>query len=415
MLHSQYTVCSIIYLTQNPTSLRLAVDSTLSIDSMVFSPRKKQLCFDSSKYHVAPTQDDSQCIAPSGKGKRCCWDISKYELEEALDLEVEIYTNTSTRATNAVLCERLVLLRCCGDNHRQKLHANADCLAEVAALYVSSIKSGPPPSAPQKGRKSSQWDSFLQPAMLSRNGSLRKRWLLKTFEASLSTNVLRPMFVRYSKEMPPIRDELSKVVPLSYEKEGEVYAFIWPTHPGFVKIGYSKATAAKRIDEEWTECHPNPEIIWRIKVPFPQRMEKLIHLELGAVRRKIVVCQNAGCMRTHKEWFKATNEHVARVMDSWATICRLDKRYNARTRQFSTTWTERITVMGPAITSRKLLIVLGKKSGLRIEKDISGILASSRHGPVSKKGSETTTEEITTDSLISMFRDFMHMIAADIL
>jgi hypothetical protein len=60
------------------------------------------------------------------------------------------------------------------------------------------------------------------------------------------------------------------------------------------------------------------KIAHSIDVPFPRRVERLIHLELSRTRYQIVLCR--ACGRTHLEWFKKEIPEMKSVMDTWRQL-----------------------------------------------------------------------------------------------
>jgi hypothetical protein len=98
---------------------------------------------------------------------------------------------------------------------------------------------------------------------------------------------------------------------------GFIYLYWDKEYFGMVKIGYTN-NLARRLKEWNTKCkrqnayHSCTES--QVNMPHVHRVEQLIHTELKEyrLRRK---CDGCGTM--HKEWFKATEAHVVKVLKKW--------------------------------------------------------------------------------------------------
>lgn len=295
--------------------------------------RSGLLCFDSSRYWVSDDRDDNKCIAPTGTGSRCSFDISETELNEIAELTVEFLRARNDTGVDQVL-QRLVLLRCCGDRHRQKLEHSPDVLIEVANRYRRVLASSPEPRIPRRPIRR----GYDSPGRWQWSPEVRHRYLLRP---RVSSNGSRPpvlpevhaqLFILHAPDPnKTLNTVLKSDVPQTreYRRDGEVYAFTWPTAPGFIKIGYTSASVTARMNK-WRECHAESKLIHRVAVEFPHRIEELIHLQLKDKQHKIVICKTCGS--THYEWFQESVERVKTIMDAWKEISDRTPLYDPKRR-----------------------------------------------------------------------------------
>ena len=322
-------------------------------------------CFDYKRYILTYDGTDPQCIARTRQGSRCLWDISEEELDEVISLNVEAKGIEIGDERHSIL-QRLVLLRTCGDFHRQKLEAHPECLDGVAKMYgenihmstISVIRSaggsqdaGQPP-APRR-------DSSI---MTNINGVVRHRYLLRprvgdasdVMSDQLSLGSRQAIFVPYASDPKDnINDILLSDVPSNYISTGHVYAFIWPSSPEFVKIGYTGKSVSSRI-LSWQECHPGSILLHSVAFAFPQRMERLVHLQMSTTRHQIIICTH--CSGTHFEWFKVSTCEAIQTINAWKELTERDELYSA-TGKFSERWQKRTAGITDKITARALLSV----------------------------------------------------------
>lgn len=102
-------------------------------------------------------------------------------------------------------------------------------------------------------------------------------------------------------------------------KSGFIYMFWDQKHFGMIKIGRTN-DLARRLKEWNRDCkvthhyHRTPQDGEPVNIPHVQRIEKLMHLELGNYHKKRIC---AGCGRTHIEWFDISAEKAKQVYQKW--------------------------------------------------------------------------------------------------
>ena len=316
------------------------------------------LCFEPERYWVVLDDTDYQCIAPTKSGSQCSWPITTEELDEVRQLTAEAQTLGEGDERNYVL-QRLVLIRTCGESHREKLQARAalDCLEKVTNKYAEAIlrqsSQGKRTHMVLRSsvKKSSSKPPPLRYVLQPRHvGPFKKDYLQSSYHA-----ITESPFVPYQSDPNDhIKDVLLSDVPSeprAYTQTGCVYAFTWPSNPEFVKIGYSGKTAESRMSK-WRKCHPGATVDLERKIAFPRRMERLIHLEMARKRHKILIC--AVCSSQHEEWFKASLTEVRQVIQNWQMVTDKIALYTT-TGQITQQWREIVDEMTGEITAATLL------------------------------------------------------------
>jgi hypothetical protein len=113
-------------------------------------------------------------------------------------------------------------------------------------------------------------------------------------------------------------------IPYDEPSAGFVYVFAWPSKPGFLKIGYTGKSVQDRFDY-WKDHHPGLEFVCSISVPYPKRIETLIHLELRESRHEIIICRY--CHNLHNEWFQVSKDLAFETLTSWKSITTREALY----------------------------------------------------------------------------------------
>lgn len=158
--------------------------------------------------------------------------------------------------------------------------------------------------------------------------------------------------------LPGPKDDLNTLlvqpVASNQAHSSYVYALCWPSEPKFVKIGYAKLSSAKRL-KIWNKCHHGAEILYSANFIFPERMGRIIHLQLIKKRYRITAC--LVCERSHIEWFKMSQDEATQVIRDWETLSKKRVLYTPD-RAFSIFWRQRIKGCTSAVTAANLLAVL---------------------------------------------------------
>lgn len=304
------------------------------------------------------------CLAPTKQKTRCRWTIDDSELAEARKLRRRAQSLPDGVERDDAI-EEFILLRCCDRWHRDKLGADkTGCLKLLVKRYGA-----------QFGRRSSEYvyaeevqveamsnlttllDYGTQRSYQNTGMQLRSR----TIGSSSLIRSRAPYFVPYKSDpRDSIFQDLLLDIPWDMPAYGEVYSFTWPPHPGFSKIGYSGHSAMRRV-EDWQTCHAGATLSHAAKVEYPQRIERLVHLQLAQYRYRIIIC--TACSRGHEEWFKMASREVNQVITDWTDLTRREPLYG-RDRRLTSRWRNRITTFSGIITARGLHDLLDDEEAL---------------------------------------------------
>ena len=386
-------------------------------------------CFDPAAYipffeiEIHP----EQCIAPNKWGNRCGARILLSEtLKVAANLRRQAKRLSDTIDVYSIV-KQYVLLRCCEDLHKEKLEADeTGCLDSIVRRYIQEIKEDARrKKEAAQGRNVLLRTSAAEVASLVETASSQpnSRYDLRPeCRPSATLRKLTPLqkktsiFVPYkSGPKDNIRNDIQADVPCHFAENGEVYILIWPAHPGFLKIGYSSKSAETRRDA-LQDCHPGLVVQQKIRVPYPERMERLIHLEMAPHRRKIIICQN--CRKTHHEWFEIGVPAAAHVFSSWFSLIQREPIYDS-SRSLTPQWRERLRSFGGnTITAQVLLDLL----------DAEAVSNPPLHGPPARPElceqktmadteivsclEKISTNSTDDDQVLTFFKDFMRMLAS---
>nr|POF14343.1 hypothetical protein CFP56_03367 [Quercus suber] len=324
-------------------------------------------CFDENRYFMPQDHNQgTQCIAPTTSGKQCAWDISDEEVYEIVCLTVELQSTVGTGSQYNIL-ERIMLLRVCGDTHREKLEAkfstDRSCLNRFLMHYMAQviITALTPQKIAALFPAQMPGTSAPQSAMRNRKGGLRHRYMLRPREVGSasrpglsSPDAIRQIFVPYpSRPDDNINDVLLSAVPQHFKATGCVYALTWPSEEGYIKIGYSSISVNARLSR-WRQCHPGIKVLHSMDCPYPERIERLVHLQLSSLRHQIKICPQ--CNSTHFEWFRIPDKEVIETMDTWKTLTEHGGLYDTN-RNLLSPWVRRIADFDTAITAQGLLEV----------------------------------------------------------
>lgn len=265
---------------------------------------------------------DNKCIAPSPKRERCTLPIDDHEAQEILSLVLEVQRSGTDRQTEGLL-QRIALLRCCGEYHRQKLEADRRTLVDLARKYARLILGIPEMIDPTQ-----ESPRLVIPPCAGTDKPrycLRPRKAGDSLQAEVDLEFDSALFVPYpSRPKDDLKGVLTSNLSKSDMQRGNVYAFSWPAAPGYIKIGKSR-NVGERLSA-WEKCHPGAILIYSITVPQAKRVERLIHLEMSRERHQIIMCSSCG--RTHYEWFKRPMEEVKEVMRAWEQVMNDVQPYN---------------------------------------------------------------------------------------
>lgn len=150
-----------------------------------------------------------------------------------------------------------------------------------------------------------------------------------TIASNSKTSRYLPEFLPYKSscvsDVDIIRDLKELIAkPLSQAdlKSGFIYIFWNQGSFGMVKIG--RTNDLERRLKEWKRCksthfyHKASQNGELLKVPYVQRIEKLIHAELVNIR-KTQACDTCRNTKVHKEWFQISEAKAVEVFQKWRT------------------------------------------------------------------------------------------------
>jgi hypothetical protein len=161
----------------------------------------------------------------------------------------------------------------------------------------------------------------------------------------------------FTSFLPGPEDNLDILLPQpvasNQAASGYVYALFWPSEPEFVKIGYAKSSTARRL-KTWNKCHRGAEILYSAPFMFPERMERIIHLQL--IKRRYCIMACVACGRCHIERFKISPEEAIQTIRDWRDVTRKDALY-AADRTLSMLWRQRICGITSPVTAQSLLTI----------------------------------------------------------
>ena len=351
--------------------------------------RTRLQCFSAELYtSLEELEGDSQrCIAPTKDKTRCAWTIDDTALAEAAQ-KWHNAQQCQDRESQTTLIREFVMLHCCEQQHRHKLQADeTGCLDKIVLSYRQSpsvvqaidrrIKSATEPllheeavttfvTKPKDGAErnilstTTTISTRLGSRSLANSDTIKKR-----HKSDLA--VFRPY---KSDPKDSVREDLLQNVPIRSAVKGEIYSFTWPSHPEFVKIGFTSRSAEHRI-AIWRRCHPGAKLIMATCVNYPERIERLVHLQLAQKRHRICICEV--CYKSHEEWFKESAEEVSRVISDWAELMSRDPLYHAD-RTLKPRWRKMLREIEGEITARTLLDRLNVDEILRKKDDSHQLL-----------------------------------------
>nr|POE74321.1 hypothetical protein CFP56_70796 [Quercus suber] len=326
-------------------------------------PQRKSKCFDKTCYFTPnPHSRDKQCIAPTQRGTRCRWLIREEELDEIASLIVELRDTMSINGGRRSIVERIILLRVCGDAHREKLEEkfriDESCLDGFVTQFANSLLMIAVSSAESPARSNAHIDQASNTRVVE-SEQPRHRYILRPRGAVAApgrdqslTGTRRQIFAPYpSRPGDSMNDVLVSPVPKHFKTTGRIYALTWPSEDGYFKIGYTSNPVDKRI-RDLQECHPGIELLYSINCPYPERMERLVHLELSSSRHQILICSH--CDSTHYEWFRLPQSQIISAMTAWRNLIEHYGLYSNE-RHLLLPWTRIVESFGTAATAQSLL------------------------------------------------------------
>ena len=119
-----------------------------------------------------------------------------------------------------------------------------------------------------------------------------------------------------------LRDVLMRPLTETDLEPGFIYMYWFPGNFGYLKIGYTRGSAAERLEQWRRRCKHAVESVdtelfaVEVAVEHVSRVEALVHAELKDVRCREVNC--LGCGGNHVEWFRETIHHARKVYDKFA-------------------------------------------------------------------------------------------------
>jgi hypothetical protein len=276
-------------------------------------------CLNQALYFVTLNVADRQCIAPKKGGARCRNTVPK-DIDQ-IKSWMKLASATNDRQTITAALKNVVLLRLCRAKHRPKLKDSLDVWDYVTSKYVDSFtKFDPncglstPPTTPPRTSSSSPASDSAEPVPAHRYETRSKVFVPP-----------RATFTEYKtrqNQTNTLNSKLRASVSTKFPK-GDVYVFAWESEPEFLKIGFSGKSWESRFDE-WEAHHPGLAHVCSISVPFPQRIERLIHLELRSFRQLLTNCQGEDpsnpCLVGHTEWFKIDEAKAKCTLKAWEKI-----------------------------------------------------------------------------------------------
>jgi hypothetical protein len=307
--------------------------------------------------YAQPSPADNLCIAPTKNGCRCKNTITDDEMNLSLSFEEQAQLCTDEKRSD--LLGRALLLRACSNSHRDKLKCLGKCLEELVRrqkikysrssehrFHWIEDRHGEVP-APRK-------DSMT---MCSSNQPRSCDPTDPDLEVAPKVVGIQEPTV-FTSFLPGPKDDLNVLlvqpVVSNQTTSGYVYALCWPSEPEFVKIGYAKLSPAKRL-KIWNKCHQEAEILYSAPFMFPERMERIIHLQLIKKRYSIMACM--ACGRSHIEWFKMSHDEAIQTIRDWEKLSEESVLYTPD-RALSIYWRQMIEGATSAVTARSLLAVL---------------------------------------------------------
>ncbi|KAF1820246.1 uncharacterized protein K489DRAFT_383032 [Dissoconium aciculare CBS 342.82] len=275
--------------------------------------------YNAAQYTITFEDDDCQCIAPRVDGTRCRSTHSRADMQEMRSWMKRAEPSGYEQAAFAL--KNVVWFRACDFAHRKFLNyftvwqdVADEYLKRFMDVYDNSGILTPPLTPPN--RLSARLE-HREAGPVSQN----------RYETRSTGLQLRPpTFTRYPKDRNfTIKEALAKIIQKDKEPMGVVYIFTWPSHPGYVKIGFSGKSVQSRFDR-WSRCHDGLQKLRDKRVTFPAIVEALIHRELWQYRREIVCCQS--CHIGHNEWFQISADTAINTMEAWVATFEREMLYN---------------------------------------------------------------------------------------
>lgn len=310
-----------------------------------------------------------RCIAPTIKKARCLISISATDRNEAAKLLLQAQ-NLPDSDERDDLIAKFVLLHCC---HRHNWRLKADdtgCWDKIVKNYGLEIGRIRPISITEKeATQTSEGEemqtthdiakiSHMAPVLLISQASVGMTLRSgMTIDPAMPRRYCDPLdyFIPFEPEPgESMLGQLFEKLDEDWPEEGEIYSFVWPEHPDFVKIGYSAWSALGRV-QEWQGCNPGATLSKSVFIEYPKTIERLIHLELLQDRYRIAKCKK--CDHSHEEWFKLPIEKVNQVISDWKQVIRRETLYD-EDRKLTQEWRHRISELDGGITARALLDML---------------------------------------------------------
>jgi hypothetical protein len=308
------------------------------------------------RYFQKPSPGDNVCIAPTSSGRRCRNTITDDEMSLLLSLEDRAQACSGEEQLD--LLSQALVLRTCSNCHREKLRCHGNCIGELVrrqkiACSKSSENRVHRIEVGHEGSPEIRKDSIITYS----SNELRAHDPAQSDPDVASEILDNRQSAVFASFLPGPKDNLdlllSQPVASNQAASGYVYALFWPSQPEFVKIGYAKSSTARRL-KTWNKCHQGAEILYSAPFMFPERMERIIHLQLLQRRHCIKAC--VACGRSHIEWFKISREEAVQIICDWRDVNRENTLYTSD-RTLSMWWRRRIYGLTSPVTARILLTI----------------------------------------------------------
>jgi hypothetical protein len=276
-----------------------------------------------------------------------------------LSLSFEDQAQLCTDEKRSELLTKALLLRTCSNSHRDKLRYHGKCLGELVRRHKMKY------SRPSEHRvhpievhhDSSSLLCKVSVTMCSLDEPRSCGPTDPDLEVAFKV-VEDQQPTLFTSFLPGPKDDLKMLlvqpVASNQAASGYVYALYWSSEPGFIKIGYAKSSSATRL-KKWNKCHEGAEILYSAPFIFPERMERIIHLQLTDKRYRITAC--GVCGRSHIEWFKMSQDEAIQTIRDWETLCGESVLYTPE-RTLSICWRQRIEHSTSAVTAQNLLAIM---------------------------------------------------------
>ncbi|KAJ1323497.1 GIY-YIG nuclease family protein [Microdochium nivale] len=324
------------------------------------------------------------CIYMTRQGNECPWPCTDEDNEAARDLH-DLFSSTRSPPKIGLLM-RYALYNCCrsgqhvGAGHQNRIE-DAKLLKPLAERWLEEIRrqreqfktptqsgkgnkgdevaypnryfSDDPvikrssPASPREGSKVAPSDRGSSARARDR-GSLtptpaKARYNLRSgpharsqdgrFSDAYSPDTLSEFRAHDSDPTETVATKLRQSIESGDPQSGHVYIYHRDSSPGYVKIGYTASSTVEERLEQWSKCGYEPRLVYstdenKKKVPFPKRVETLVHYELAKEWRAERMCKMSSCKKSHREWFEVSQKRAVKVVRDWVKVMIRVKPYD---------------------------------------------------------------------------------------